>query len=56
VITKYTYIFLSCHQNAEENSGINLANRSFEYVAQFKCLEITVTSQNLEFGVTNNQY
>jgi hypothetical protein len=54
VITKCTFMFLSHHQNAEENSGIKLANRSFEYAAQFECLEITLTSQNLEFGVISN--
>jgi hypothetical protein len=30
------YMLLSRHQNAAQNHDINIANRSFEYVAQFK--------------------
>jgi hypothetical protein len=43
--TKYT--LLSCHQNAEKNHGIKIANRSSENVAQFRYLGMTVTNQNL---------
>jgi hypothetical protein len=35
------------HQNVGQNHGIKIANRSFENVAQFKYLEMTVTNQNL---------
>jgi hypothetical protein len=38
---------LSCHQNAGQNHDINIAKRSFEYVAKFRYLETTVTDQNL---------
>jgi hypothetical protein len=37
---------LSCHQNAEINHDIKIANRSSENVAQFKYLGMTVTNQN----------
>jgi hypothetical protein len=51
---KTKYILLSHHQNAEQNHDIKVANRSFENVAQFKCLGMAVTNQNLfqetEFG------
>jgi hypothetical protein len=41
------YILLSHHQNAGENHDIEIANRCFENVAQFRCLGTTVTNQNL---------
>jgi hypothetical protein len=31
---KTKYMLLSCHQNAEQNHDINIANRSFENAAQ----------------------
>jgi hypothetical protein len=37
---------MSRHQNAGKNS-IKIANRSFEDVAQFRYLGMTVTNQNL---------
>jgi hypothetical protein len=38
---------LSCHQNAGQNHDVKIANRSFENVAQFRYLQMTVTNQNL---------
>jgi hypothetical protein len=38
---------LSRHQNAVQNCDIKIANRSFENVAQFKYLRMTVTNENL---------
>jgi hypothetical protein len=38
---------LSCHQNAGQNRDIEIANRLFGNVSQFKYLETTVTNQNL---------
>jgi hypothetical protein len=40
-------MLMPCHQNAAQNHNIKLSNRSFENGAQFKYLEMTVTSQNL---------
>jgi hypothetical protein len=36
----------SHHQSTRENDDINVANRSFENVAQFKYLGMPVTTQN----------
>jgi hypothetical protein len=44
---KTKYILLSHHQNAEQNHDIMIANRSFENVAQFKYLGMTVMNHNL---------
>jgi hypothetical protein len=41
------YMLLSRHQNAGQNHDRKTANRSFENVAEFKCLGTTVTNQNL---------
>jgi hypothetical protein len=38
---------MSHHQNAGQNLDIQIGNRSFENVSQFKYLETTVTNQNL---------
>jgi hypothetical protein len=35
-------MLLSCHQNAGQNHDMKTANRSFENVAQFKYLGMTV--------------
>jgi hypothetical protein len=43
-------MLLSRHQNAGQNHGIKIANRSFENVAQFQYLGTTVTNQNLIQG------
>jgi hypothetical protein len=46
-VEKTKYMLLSRHQNVGENRDINIANRSFENVSQFKYLGTTVTHQNL---------
>jgi hypothetical protein len=38
---------LSRHQNAGQNHNIDIAKRSFENVAKFKCLGTTASNQNL---------
>jgi hypothetical protein len=40
-------MLLSHHQNAEHNFNMKVANRSFENVAEFKCLGTKITEQNL---------
>jgi hypothetical protein len=44
--TNNKYILMSRYQNAEQSHNINIANRSFGNVAQFECLETTVTNQS----------
>jgi hypothetical protein len=39
-------MLLSGHQNVGQNLGIQIANRSFEHVSQFKYLGTTVTNEN----------
>jgi hypothetical protein len=46
-IEETKYMLLSRHQNAGQNRDIEIANRSFENVSQFKYLGTTVTNQNL---------
>jgi hypothetical protein len=41
--TKY---MISRHQNSEQNPNIRIAYESFEDVAKFKYLEMTLTNQN----------
>jgi hypothetical protein len=40
-------MLLSCHQNAGQNHDMNIANTSFENVAQFRYFGMIVTNQNL---------
>jgi hypothetical protein len=40
-------MLLSHHQNAGQNWGIKIANRSFENGSQFKYLGTIVTNKNL---------
>jgi hypothetical protein len=44
---KTRYMLLARHQNAGQNHNITIGDRSFENVAQFKYLGMTVTHQNL---------
>jgi hypothetical protein len=46
-IEKTKYMLLSHQQNIVQNQDINITNRSFENVSQFKYLGITVANQNL---------
>jgi hypothetical protein len=39
-------MFMSRHQSAGQSNFIRVANKSFEGVAKFKCLESTLTDQN----------
>jgi hypothetical protein len=40
------YMIMSCHPNLGQNWGIGIANESFENVAKFKYLGMTLTNQN----------
>jgi hypothetical protein len=46
-VEKTKYMLLSHHQNVGRNRDIEIANRSFGNVSQFKYLGTTVTYQNL---------
>jgi hypothetical protein len=46
-VEKTKYMLLSRQQNAGQNRDIEIANRWFENVSQFKYLGTTVTNQNL---------
>jgi hypothetical protein len=46
-VEKTKYMLLSRHQNVGQNRDKKIANKSFEYVSQFKYLGTTVTNQNL---------
>jgi len=43
---KAKYKFMSCHQNAGQNYNVNIGIISFENVANFKYLGMTVTNKN----------
>jgi hypothetical protein len=45
--TKHTNMLLSRNQNAGQNRDVKIANKSFEYVGQFKYLGTTVSEHNL---------
>jgi hypothetical protein len=48
---KTKYILLSCHRNAGQNHDIKIDSRSFENVAQFKYLGMTVVyCQSVHLG------
>jgi hypothetical protein len=40
------YMIMSCHPNSGQNQNIRIANESFENVAKFKYLVMTLTNQN----------
>jgi hypothetical protein len=40
------YMIMSCHLNSGQNQNIRMANESFESVATFKYLGMTLTNQN----------
>jgi hypothetical protein len=40
------YMFVSCHLTTGQNQCIKVANKSFENVAKFIYLEVTLTNQN----------
>jgi hypothetical protein len=46
-VEKTKYMLHSHDQNADQDLDINIGNRSFENVSQFKHLGTTVTNQNL---------
>jgi hypothetical protein len=43
---KTKYMIMSCYQNSGKNQNIRIANESFENVAKFKYLGMTLTCQN----------
>jgi hypothetical protein len=43
---KTKYMVMSRDQNAGQNGNIQIGNKSFETVEQFKCLGTTLTNQN----------
>jgi hypothetical protein len=46
VVEKTKHMLLSRHHNTGQNYDMKIANRSFENVARFKCLGVTVTNEN----------
>jgi hypothetical protein len=43
---KTKYMIMSCHLNSGQNQNIRIVNESFESVATFKYLGMTLTNQN----------
>jgi hypothetical protein len=43
---KMKYMIMSHHPNSGQNQNIMIANESFENVAKFKCLGMTLTNKN----------
>jgi hypothetical protein len=43
---KTQYMIMSCHLNSGQNQNIGIANESFENVAKFKYVGMTLTNQN----------
>jgi hypothetical protein len=43
----FKYLLLSRHQNAGQNHDINIGNRYFENVKQFRYLLMTISDRNL---------
>jgi hypothetical protein len=46
-VEKTKYMLVSRDQNAGQTREVNIGNRSFENVSQFKYLGMTITNQNL---------
>jgi hypothetical protein len=53
-VEKSKYIFMSHHQTTGQNHYIKAANKSFENVAKFKYLGMTLTNQNYIHGKINS--
>jgi len=52
---KMKYVFLSCHQNAEQNLSVKLANQSFRNLANFKYFGMIVINLNYMYEKVKNR-